>query len=459
MKIRLDPSTGSSISRREFLAGPASVGASVLALAAVSSQALAQEAETGTSGDLDLEDDSPIAVRKKLGVVIVGGSSGLGAEMARQYARHGAAVVLAARRRDRLAAVAAEVAAAGGSAHVVPTDVRHESECSALIHDAIAWLAGQGRRIDLLVLGAYRAQVSPFSPEMSSAVWRNVIDTSYFGPAFCLREALPHLKENRSAVFYFNSITSSFALPQALGYSSIKHAWRAIMNSVRVENPELTVVSSHFNAVDTEGFDKELTVFANGRRYCPSFFKTYVAPAVEMYPAPLAVAKAIQAIERRRPNVFLSLLNKAAWILGSTHQQLCGFLTMLELVMRHQPVQRLESHFRASLASVTAAEYVTRLLRKLRQSPPRNELITAAARLASFDPSCALFLLALDNAVDEATLAAARQRTQQFFLNAGNGTAAQLMLALSSGALPGGTADDADGFAPLGNCAAVCCSQ
>jgi NAD(P)-dependent dehydrogenase (short-subunit alcohol dehydrogenase family) len=371
--------------------------------------------------------------------------------MARQYARHGAAVVLAARRRDKLAAVAAEVATAGGLAHVIPADVRQESECAGMVASAVAWLASRGRRIDLLVLGSYRAQISPFTTQMSSAVWRNVIDTSYFGPANCLREALPHLKENGGTVFYFNSITSSFALPQAIAYTSVKHAWRAIMNSVRAENPEIAVVSSHFNAVDTEGFDKELTMFDDDKRYCPSFFKTYVAPAVEMYPATVAVAKAIQAIERKRPSVFLSLLNRAAWLLGTTHQELSGFLTMLELVMRHQLVQGVESDFRTSLGSEGAAIYVARLMRKFAQPRQRNELIASSALLLSLDRAAALFLLALDERLDKRTLATARQRTQQFFQSAGDGTAAQLMLALSSGALPGAAGDD-DGLTPVGTC-------
>ena len=443
------------LSRRQFLTGPSTIGVPLIGLTALAPYAFAQPA-TDAVGNLAAlqEDDRVVPIRPCLGILIVGASSGLGAELARQYARHGAAIVLAARRRDRLAAVAAEVTRTGGLAHVVPTDVREESECIALIDQARTWLAKQGRGLDLLVLGSYRAQVTPFAPQMSSTVWRNVMDTSYFGPAFCLREALPLLQQDRGTVFYFNSITSSFALPQAIGYTSVKHAWRAILNSVRFEYPEISVVSSHFNAVNTEGFDKELTMFDDDKRYCPSFFKTYVAPAVEMYPAPVAVAKAIQAIEQKQPNVFLSLLNRAAWLLGATHQELTGFLTMLELVMRHQLVQRIESDFRSAQRSDGAATYIARLVRKLNDPSRRNELTAAATLLHSLDPVAALFLLALDDQLAATTLSTARQRTTQFFQNAGNGVAAQLLLALSSGALAG-TAADRDGLAPAGTCASA----
>jgi NAD(P)-dependent dehydrogenase (short-subunit alcohol dehydrogenase family) len=448
----MDTDSTAALSRRQFIVSSSTAGMPMLGLAAGSALVFASDANGHTQSEgLQLEDEDPIPIRRQLGIVIVGASSGMGAEMARQYARHGAAIVLAARRVNRLQTVAAEVNAVGGLALVRPTDVRQETDCIAMVNEAIAWLADNGRPLDLLVLGSYRAQVSPFTSQMSSTVWRNVIDTSYFGPAFCLREALPRLKQDSGTVFYFNSITSSFALPQAIAYTSVKHAWRAILNSVRFENPELGVVTSHFNAVDTEGFDKELTMFEDDKRYCPSFFKSYVAPATEMCPVSIAVSRAIQAIERKRPNVFLSLLNRSAWLLGATHQELCGFLTMLELVMRHQAVHRAETDFRTAVRRPGAAGYLTRLLRKLGDSG-RNELVAAASLLVSLDRGAALFLLALDDRLDAATLATTRQRTAEFFENAGNGNAAQLMLAISSGVLPG-IAPDQDGLAPVGACA------
>jgi hypothetical protein len=142
------------LSRREFLRRPPALGLSALALGAGfgigSPRALSPVALA-----LPAEDDVP--VRRGLGIVIVGGSSGLGAEMARQYAAHGAYIVLAARRQDRLAEVAADVNARGGTAHVVPTDVRNDAACVQLVPSAIDWLATHGKAIDLLVLGAFRS--------------------------------------------------------------------------------------------------------------------------------------------------------------------------------------------------------------------------------------------------------------------------------------------------------------
>ena len=79
-------------------------------------------------------------------------------------------------------------------AHVITTDVRDEAQCKALIDESIAWLARQGKAIDVLALGPIRSQTAAISPERSTEVWRNVMETNYFGPALCLKYAVPHFE-------------------------------------------------------------------------------------------------------------------------------------------------------------------------------------------------------------------------------------------------------------------------
>ena len=52
-------------------------------------------------------------------VVVTGASSGIGEAMAREYAKMGAKVVMAARREDELKRIAQEIADAGGKVALV----------------------------------------------------------------------------------------------------------------------------------------------------------------------------------------------------------------------------------------------------------------------------------------------------------------------------------------------------
>jgi NADP-dependent 3-hydroxy acid dehydrogenase YdfG len=69
-------------------------------------------------------------------VLITGASSGIGAATARRLGRAGMVVVLAGRRADEMATVARDIEANGGTAVVVPTDVRNADDIAALVDRA-----------------------------------------------------------------------------------------------------------------------------------------------------------------------------------------------------------------------------------------------------------------------------------------------------------------------------------
>src|SRR5689334_25116729 len=79
--------------------------------------------------------------------VVTGGGSGMGRAMAVEFARLGAAVVVAGRRPEPLGQTVALIEAAGGQGRGRPTDVRAPAPVDALLAAAV----GRFGRVDVLV--------------------------------------------------------------------------------------------------------------------------------------------------------------------------------------------------------------------------------------------------------------------------------------------------------------------
>src|SRR5262245_48558220 len=83
-------------------------------------------------------------------VLITGASSGIGAELARQFAAEGANLLLAARRLDRLEEVVRSLPTPHGSVRAFECDVARDEPLNALVEQAHT----QGASIDLVVANA-----------------------------------------------------------------------------------------------------------------------------------------------------------------------------------------------------------------------------------------------------------------------------------------------------------------
>lgn len=171
--------------------------------------------------------------------VVTGGGSGIGAAIARLFAREGARVAVA----DLNAAGANAVAEGiGGEALAVPTDVADSAQVEALFTrvverfgtvDVLSNNAGIGRlspelqqRLQTSAAaifgGGERASLGVTS-RMGDAEWRHMIDVHLFGTFCCTRAALRLMEAGKGgAIVNMASVAGLHGIPGVAHYSAAK---------------------------------------------------------------------------------------------------------------------------------------------------------------------------------------------------------------------------------------------
>ncbi len=116
-------------------------------------------------------------------VLVTGGGTGLGKAIAAEFARLGAAVVVASRKDEHLEAARAALAGLGGGALAVRCDIRSADDVAAAFdaaEDAFGLPA-------VLVNNAAANFPSP-AEDLSPNAWRTVVDITLNGTFLCARE-------------------------------------------------------------------------------------------------------------------------------------------------------------------------------------------------------------------------------------------------------------------------------
>lgn len=135
--------------------------------------------------------------------LITGGGSGIGLEIATQYVRLGASVMLVGRNEQRVQEAAAALNLQGpGKASASRCDVRNYDE----VKQAVETTVDQFGSLDILVNNAAGNFVCP-SSELSPNGFKTVIDIDLNGTFFGCHAAYPHLKTSRHGGCIISIIT------------------------------------------------------------------------------------------------------------------------------------------------------------------------------------------------------------------------------------------------------------
>ncbi len=169
--------------------------------------------------------------------IVTGASSGIGAEIARQFSDQGARVVLAARRVDRMAALARTM---GDKVLPVQTDVTHEADILNLFETCDREFGA----LDILVNCAGFADHTP-TDELSLERWNEILATNLTSAFLCSREALKRMKPlNRGRIITIGSISATMPRPNGIGYAATKAALHAMNHSIAMDARKFGITAS-----------------------------------------------------------------------------------------------------------------------------------------------------------------------------------------------------------------------
>jgi short-subunit dehydrogenase len=154
-------------------------------------------------------------VNKDGAAVVTGASSGIGEQIAREFARRGYPLVLIARRADRLQTLAASL---DGVAHVLPADLSQPADRAAL-PDQVAAL---GIAPDILVNNAGLATLGPVAESDPEAELRLIeVDVSAVVD-LCSRFVPGMVARGRGAVLNVASVGAFGPVPGQASYGAAK---------------------------------------------------------------------------------------------------------------------------------------------------------------------------------------------------------------------------------------------
>lgn len=259
---------------------------------------------------------------------ITGASSGIGAAMAREFARRGADTVLLARRRERLEALALEIRARGRKALTIRCDVTVDGELEAAVAQALAELG----RIDWVIANAGFG-VAGAVHKLALEDFRRQLETNVFGVLRTVHATRDALIASRGGLAIMGSVMSYLSLPLGAPYAMSKHAVRALAYALRAElgrhGVAVTLLAPGFVASEIRQVDNRGEL----RDSAPETIPPWLIMDVDT-----AAAKLVRAVVQRKREQVITIHGRIAVFLAR-HAP-----AFVDLLVRLSGADRRRSH-------------------------------------------------------------------------------------------------------------------
>ena len=182
-------------------------------------------------------------------VLITGSSSGIGAALAREFAREGAHTVLVARRAERIEALAAELTTGSQRSLAVAGDVTRDGD----LERAVALARKEFGRLDAVVANAgilVRGRIL----NLTLDDYRRQLETNTFGTLRTVMAAIPALQETHGRIVIIGSLIGMVSIPGGTPYCMSKFALNGLSDGLSHEMAPYGISVTHVMSgfVDTE---------------------------------------------------------------------------------------------------------------------------------------------------------------------------------------------------------------
>jgi len=255
-------------------------------------------------------------------VWITGASSGIGREMAIQFAEMGAHVAVSARRKERLEDLVKEIEQHGQKALAIPCDVTKEEEVEQAVKQIISYYG----KLDVAVANAGFG-VGGKIESLNADDWRRQLDVNVVGLAITIKHSLPFLRKSHGRVVLMGSVAAMISSPKGAPYGASKAAVRAIGQVVSMElhGSGVSCTTIHPGFIESE-----IGQVDNNGIYRPEWQDK--RPKNLIWPANKAVKQMLKGIKNRKREIIITGHGKVLGFIGKHFPGMIHWATVKKLL-------------------------------------------------------------------------------------------------------------------------------